>query len=462
MRIGVALFALCLIAGMPALARGDVANFTFASDPQAVAPGATSEQITIQAQDSSGAKTSVPQTACVALTSSSSQGQFSSSAASWSPISVLTMSKNTANRSFYYRDSQTGSFTLTAKVALKPESVSASCANWPQEEWGAGWTTTQSIGVGESLTRNSGGDQSQSPQSQGASQSPSSAVSSYVAPPSAELFADAGPDRAVIVGADTEFDGRAYDKKKEPVENVRFLWNFGDGSTAEGEAVSHHYDYPGRYAVVLNIAQNKTAVSDVVIVTAEPAMLGFLALPDGSVSIENKGAHDLDLSSWIVRQGARQFLLPEHSVVLQGAAMHVSQRTLGFASDSSVQLQYPNGVAAFRAGEAITLEESSIPQAALAPEVISNPAVVSEPGVQHPVQAVRAMNDNIESPEDPPQEAASADPPLPSENIGAAATATGDSSVWWGAAITLTLIAAISLLVSKHLSKKEWEIMEEK
>src|SRR3989344_592105 len=98
-----------------------------------------------------------------------------------------------------------------------------------------------------------------SAQTQVQAEAQSAPVSSYVAPPAPEVFADAGDSRTVIVGADIRFDGRAYNRQKEILNNTRFLWNFGDGATAEGQTVLHHFEYPGRYAVILTIAENKSA-----------------------------------------------------------------------------------------------------------------------------------------------------------------------------------------------------------
>src|SRR3989338_4569676 len=48
-------------------------------------------------------------------------------------------------------------------------------------------------------------------------------VSSYVAPPEPQIFADGGENRTVIVAADTEFLGRAYNRKKETISGrIRF------------------------------------------------------------------------------------------------------------------------------------------------------------------------------------------------------------------------------------------------
>ena len=212
---------------------------------------------------------------------------------------------------------------------------------------GSGSLTADARNTGSQQTAN----QTQGNQAQTTSGAISGAVSSYVAPPTSELFADAGLDRAVIVGADVEYRARAYNQKKEIVENVRFLWNFGDASTAEGQAVMHHFDYPGRYAIILHIAENRNAASDQIIVTAEPAKLSFSVLPDGGVVIENRSGRDLDLSRWIVRGLTRTFILPENSIILAGSSLRISQKTLGLAAGVETELQYPNGVLVLHAGQ---------------------------------------------------------------------------------------------------------------
>src|SRR3989338_11641284 len=92
----------------PVFAAAEVQKFVFVSPPQTISPGAVSEQITIQAQDSAGSESKVPSTACAALSSSSFGGEFSSSATDWSLVSALTIAHNHANRNFYYTDRAVG------------------------------------------------------------------------------------------------------------------------------------------------------------------------------------------------------------------------------------------------------------------------------------------------------------------------------------------------------------------
>lgn len=273
----------------------------------------------------------------------------------------------------------------------------------------------------------------------------SSPVSSYVAPPLPQLFADGGDDRIAIVGADVIFEGRAYNRNQEFVDMVRFTWNFGDGSTAEGQSVAHHFEYPGRYVVWLDIAHDKTAASDRIIVTAEPARLSFAAFADGSVEIANGAGRDLDLSNWVVANFGREFRLPAHSLILSGTSMRIPQKTLGFWSSMQTELRYPNGVVALLAGaHAAPVAPVSPPSSAT---VVAAPQRFASAPVSPPVAE--------ESVPAPAEERAEAPSPY------VAGVAAAPLSVWWFVVGGLALLVAVALVVVRHLKKSEWDIVEE-
>jgi PKD repeat protein len=182
----------------------------------------------------------------------------------------------------------------------------------------------------------------------------------YVAPPLPQLFADAGENRTVVVGADTRFVASAYDRSRDVINYAKFLWNFGDGTTAEGPSVMHHFSYPGRYAVELTITNDAHTSSSRITVTAEPASVLLERLPQGGVALKNLSGRDLDLSFWRVVEGEHVFVLPEHSVVLKDASLNIAAKALGFFAVDPV-LQYPNGT------------EVAPPQEA-APELVAKPA----------------------------------------------------------------------------------------
>jgi len=323
-------------------------------------------------------------------------------------------------------------------------------------------TTAQS--AGDSTQSASTSDQSQP-------QTPAVVESSYVPPPTPSLYADAGKDMTVIVGADVEFDANAYDKNQNMMDpsTVRFSWNFGDGVSAEGPSVLHHFSYPGRYAVILDIANNKNAASDEITVTAEPAALSFDLLQDGGVNIDNRAGHDLDLSDWIVREDSgsfsSQFILPDHSEILAGSSMNISTQTLQFRASSSTLLEYPNGATALSIGETVApaaaQAQEGTPSAAPAEAGAAPPAPIGE-DVQSSVEPDNSMQ--ADSP------AASADASVAtatsvlatSTQLAAASSGFSKRSLWWLAALALAALAGSALVASNMFKKHEWDIIEEK
>ena len=294
--------------------------------------------------------------------------------------------------------------------------------------------------------------------------------SSYVPPPTPSLYADAGEDRTVIVGADVEFDASAYDKTQTLLDpsTVRFMWNFGDGTTMEGPAVLHHFSYPGRYAVQLEIADNRNAAPAQFIVTAEPAQLSFSLLSDGGVQIEDDAGHDLDLSGWIVRKDAgqfsSQFILPSQSKVLDGSSINISSQTLSFLAASSSLLEYPNGAFAFVVGQsATTTQTSSITVQAPPIDATAIPKLLSKSS-EAPIVDADEDADVTDT-----DSGAGIDDASSSEEIATSTvlqTAAVDNVsfsnyLWWVGIGTFALAAAAALTAASYFKKGEWDIIED-
>ncbi|RLA94697.1 MAG: hypothetical protein DRG25_01935 [Deltaproteobacteria bacterium] len=75
----------------------------------------------------------------------------------------------------------------------------------------------------------------------------SRAQTSVIITVNAPPIADAGFDRIVSPGEEVLFKGSA--SMDEDGSIVKFSWDFGDGSEAEGEQVTHCYQTPGEYLV---------------------------------------------------------------------------------------------------------------------------------------------------------------------------------------------------------------------
>ncbi|QQG37907.1 MAG: lamin tail domain-containing protein [Candidatus Kaiserbacteria bacterium] len=344
-------------------------------------------------------------------------------------------------------------------VAYTKDQGAAGDGNSLQRSSAAGtalFATGPTPGTG-ALTSQEGTAATTSPTTSTTSQPPAP-VSSYVPPPLPQLFAEAGDDREVIVAADTEFTGFAYNREGTVIEtNVRYLWNFGDGSTAEGASVLHHYAYPGRYVVVLSIAENKESAADRFVVSAQPAHISFSALPDGGVSIENDSGKDLDLSYWIIRSFGQSFTLPESTVVLAGETLRIPQKTLKFWSGSSALLQYPNGTTALAAGqqsgEAIVPPASSMhaEAPATAPKLPAEPAwlTVGESSARD-----ETTIPEVDEAPNPPEIVAGAPPET-------AAVSAASSMPWWLGAFAIATFGAGAAFLARRSAKREWNIIEE-
>lgn len=315
-------------------ASADVSQFVFTTVPQTIKPNTISEKLTIQAQDASGNSFNIPQTGCLQLKTTSSIGEFSSSNTSWNPVSVLTMNKNTANRSFYYKDSSVGTYALTINIALRPETETRACASWPVEEWNIQWTATQNIIISEQQT-----EQPQPP----SQPEPTSDVGSESWPIEPQIiFANAGPDKTSIVGADVYFLGQALGLKKEPLEGVRFLWNFGDGASVEGQNVKHFYRYPGEYIAVLDVSSGKYSASDNLLVKVIPNQLKISEANKDFVKLSNESNTVLDISDWYLRAGGKTFKFPASTLIRANSSLIIPSSNSGLEANNNVELLYPN------------------------------------------------------------------------------------------------------------------------
>jgi hypothetical protein len=234
-----------------------------------------------------------------------------------------------------------------------PGAANAIAAYVPPAGTDSSTATTSSDGAGKTQTKDPG----------------------YVNAPLPQVFARAGADRTVIVGADAKFVALAYDRDKSVIKYAKFTWTFGDGTVAAGPVAMHHFSYPGRYAVELVIDNDAFHTSDRITVVAESARIGLSTLPHGGVAVQNLSGKDLDLSFWKVVEGDGEFVLPEHTVALKDAAINISAATLGFEA-ADPELLYPDGTK-------VELAKAPEPEGVKIPEPVAPKVIEPKPA---PVQ----------------------------------------------------------------------------
>jgi outer membrane protein assembly factor BamB/PKD repeat protein len=82
--------------------------------------------------------------------------------------------------------------------------------------------------------------------------------------------ADAGPDQTVQPDQPVTFDGSAS-SDPDPGTTLTYSWNFGDGSTGNGELTTHSYAVAGVYTVTLTVSDGQYSASDTAMVTVGSA-----------------------------------------------------------------------------------------------------------------------------------------------------------------------------------------------
>lgn len=164
------------------------------------------------------------------------------------------------------------------------------------------------------------------------------------------ITAYAGRDIDAVVGEEISFYGEAYGFSDDPLENARYLWNFGDADVREGQRVTHVYAFPGTYIVRLHVASGMhTAFDDVTVRVSRNAVAISEIVPGagGWVELQNDGAHAVHVGGWafIVRSLNRTFVLPAGMVIApRSYAVLLSTTTyvpLSSGGDS-VSMMYPN------------------------------------------------------------------------------------------------------------------------
>lgn len=279
------------------------------SEAQTVAPNAVSGKITVSLKNASGETEKIDESSNkLSLVSSSGTGEFSSNADNWEKTNELTVNKNTASRSFYYKDSTEGSHTLSFVLT--------------SGETGKEWSTTHQITIGSGGTASSTGDASTTTATTASttatnnvnsSSAGGSSLSSHessarvtnilLAPP---FSISAGRERLGNTGAPLLF--HAVSNIKE-IGGVNYRWSFGDGSGGTGALISHQYQLPGLYTVVLmGTRGTEEAVSRtrVRIITPDLHIIRTMRSADGALSlvVKNRSDYECNIGRFAVRAGS--------------------------------------------------------------------------------------------------------------------------------------------------------------
>jgi hypothetical protein len=257
------------------------------------------------------------------VTVTSPTGQFNSNSTTWNPATTFTMSKNTGNKNFYYKDSAVGTYTIGATLTTRTT--------------GKSWTASQIINIGVGQVLGTSTDNLPDTNSTGTSTATSTAtttttedyssnnvtivsthyieedLSSYIEPTVFNL--SAGRKRLSYIGTPVSLEAKHKLSTDLQSQNCNYLWTFGDGASSAGEKIEHIYKYAGDYNLVLNGNCGSTqSVSRTVIEVAEPK-LTLSAVSDGSIAIMNNSKYEINLYAWKLSSPSQMYAFPLDTII---------------------------------------------------------------------------------------------------------------------------------------------------
>lgn len=247
-------------------------------------------------------------------------------------------------------------------------------------------------------------------------------------------------DTTVSVGGGSYFSGAAFGTQGLPLQNVRYVWNFGDGTIAEGQTVFHAYAYPGVYVLSLDVASGFSAGLARVSVEAVAAQVALVAEADGSLSVCNNSSKDVDIGLWTLANGSSSFIIPKNTMVLAHSGVRFSFAVTRVVGDTNAKLLYPNGAVAALADPSA---DSPLRGQAIAVAGVSSASTPAVP------QATRAQTAGlvlgVQSEKAASQPTASASDPAPAPAAVAGAEGGAGVPMWsWFLGLAGLLVLGLS------------------
>ncbi len=342
-------FSLFFVANFTFATTSNISGLVFSTNPQTVKPNEVSKSVTVQTQNSSGTAEQVDETNDTTFTSSSPTGQFLNS--SGNPVTT-TMSKNTSSRTFYYKDSTEGTYTLTVSIkgrdtgktfSATQQIIISSSSSGGNTDTGNGTSTATTTTATTTAT-------STDTVTQGTNNNLSgSYVYSYSSGTPLSQFSEndfdlkvfAGRDRVAFMNSPVKFNAQI--KTTNSQGNINYSWSFGDGTSSNSKSIEHYYTYPGIYNVVLNVTNGVTdAVSSSKIEVLEPKVsLSFSQGQSGNFAqVNNDSNKEMNLAGYRISYGAKSLIIPQDTIINSNSNIKIP---LQISNQDKVSLAYPNG-----------------------------------------------------------------------------------------------------------------------
>ncbi len=158
---------------------------------------------------------------------------------------------------------------------------------------------------------------------------------SQMSSPSADIVLFLPFEKTVVAGAPALFSTQGMTRAGKPLENMSYLWSFGEGGQGTGSTTLYRYLYPGRYILQIEGGNGLVLGTGRMIVNVVAPDIAIAPIEQGKygnfIDITNPNSYDLEISGWKLSLDGALFSFPKNTLLGSGTT-HFSGIAMGFAS----------------------------------------------------------------------------------------------------------------------------------
>lgn len=133
----------------------------------------------------------------------------------------------------------------------------------------------------------------------------------------------------VYVGKPNNFKALTSRLDRSQEIALRHYWNFGDMHTSTGTKVTHEFEFPGEYIVMLESSTTKKQNLGRLDVKVLPHALTLATTTEGNIIIKNISEEEFKLDGYSIVGEGYKFIFPKNSLIMPKANITIGKDKLG-------------------------------------------------------------------------------------------------------------------------------------
>lgn len=339
---------------LPFISHAAVSSFVFTAAPSVLSVNDASCKFTVTANEN------IPETFDIFLTSTGS-GEFSSSSTNWIAATKVTMSTGTANRSFYYKGTSSGSVTITATA--KPRTGTGE------------FPVSAQVTIGGSSNCDGGASSTDDEDDESDTADDEHAVTEKevevaLVDPDPVYTAIVHFPATVVRGIPARFESvveKAVGPEVFTTLKGRYEWSMGDGTEykfEENTKIDHIYAYPGEYTAVFRYYSNffkekPDSIHRKTIIVLPDAVVIARTTSDGGIVVKNNSGKEIDFGGWILENDGRTYEVPKYTYIGAGKELAIAPNIHQIATVGKINLENGQGTKVFAYGQDLELPSNA-------------------------------------------------------------------------------------------------------